>query len=183
LILHRCFPLHERARTRSEGGPLWFPRLHQGGGRHDNPDEYGCLYVTDREESAVVERLAPVRGSLFLPAMLVQEGQPLALAAIELPDDRELIDLDEPRVLAREGLRPSLVATGMREVTQPQALMLHRGHADAAGLRWWSIQEASWINVTLFDRARTSLRLVEVRALTPDDPAVMAATDFLGMSA
>lgn len=183
MILHRCFPLHERARTRSEGGPLWFPRPHQGGGRHDNPDHYGCLYVTDREDSAVVERLAPVRGSLFLPAMLVQERRPLALAAIELPEDRELIDLDEPSVLLREALRPSLVATGMRGITQPQALTLYRAHPDAAGLRWWSTQEASWINVTLFDRARTSLRLVEMRPLTPDDPAVVAATDFLGMSA
>ncbi|MEX1357272.1 MAG: hypothetical protein WD981_01475, partial [Gaiellaceae bacterium] len=110
-------------------------------------------------------------------------GQTLALAAIDLPDDRELIDLDEPRVLTRERLRPSLVATGIRELTQPQALTLYRAHAEAAGLRWWSTHEASWINVTLFDRARTSLRLVEVRALTPEDPAVLAATDFLGMSA
>ncbi|MEX1357271.1 MAG: hypothetical protein WD981_01470, partial [Gaiellaceae bacterium] len=85
MILHRCFPLHERARTRSEGGPLWFPRPHQGGGRHDNLDEYGCLYVTDREESAVVERLAPVRGSLFLPAMLVQEGRPRDVGRRRVP--------------------------------------------------------------------------------------------------
>jgi hypothetical protein len=183
LILHRCFPLDERARTRSPGGPLWFPRPYQGGGRHDNPGEYGCLYVTDREESAVVERLAPLRGSLFLPAMLTQERLPLALTAIELVGDGVLVDLDEPRVLLRERLRPSVVATRARQVTQPQALRLYRGHADAAGLRWWSIEEAGWTNVTLFDRARTSLRLLEVRKLRPDDPAVTAATDFLGMSA
>lgn len=182
MILHRCFPLDERARSRSPGGPLWFPRPHQGDGRHDNPDAYGCLYVTDREDSAVVERLAPVRGSLFLPGMLVQEGRSLALAALELPDDAEVVDLDEPRVLVREGLRPSLVATRSREVTQPHALRIFESHEQAAGLRWWSTHEALWLNYTIFDRARTSLRLAEVRRLTPADPAVVAATDFLGMS-
>lgn len=181
MILHRCFPLDERARTRSPGGPLWFPRPYQGDGRHDNPAQYGCLYVTDREESAVVEQLAPLRGSRFLPRMLVREGLPLALAAIELADDRELVDLDEPRVLLRERLRPSLVATRARRVTQPQALVLYRRYPDAAGLRWWSIREASWANVTLFDRARTALRLRDVRPLSPDDPAVAAAADFLGL--
>ena len=130
-----------------------------------------------------MERLAPVRGSLFLPGMLIQERLPLALAAIELAEDRKLVDLDEPRVLAREALRPSLVATRARRVTQPQALELYRRHPDAAGLRWWSIEEASWVNVTIFDRARTSLRLLDVRKLSPEDPAVQDATDFLGMSA
>ena len=182
MILRRCFPLDERARTRSPGGPLWFPRPYQGDGRHDNRTVYGCLYVTEREESAVVEWLAPVRGSVFTPAMLVREGRPLSLAAIELPDDAELVDLDEPQVLLREGLRPSLVATGNRLVTQQQALRIFREHASAAGIRWWSTHEAGWINVTLFDRVRTSLRLAGLRALTLEDPAVTAATDFLGMT-
>jgi hypothetical protein len=180
LILHRCFPLDERARSRSPGGALWFPRPYQGDGRHDNPREYGCLYVTDLEESAVVERLAPLRGSRFLARMLLQAGLPLALAAIELSGDREVVDLDEPRVLLREGLRPSLVATRSRDITQRQALDLYRKHPDAAGLRWWSIRESRWANFTLFDRARTALRLSEVRPLTPEDPAVVAAAEFLG---
>ena len=161
---------------------MWFPRRLQGGGRHDNPGDYGCLYLTDREESAVVEQLAPLRGSLFGPWMLVRNGLPLALAALDLADEAMLVDLDEPRVLTRERLRPSLVATRMRRVTQPQALAIHRRHSDAAGIRWWSTEEASWINVTLFDRARTSLRLLELRKLTPDDRAVARAADFLGMS-
>lgn len=182
MILHRCFPLDERARSRSPGGPLWFPRRLQGEGRHDNPAVYGCLYVTDREASSVVEQLARFAGSVFLPRMLERENLPLALAAIELSDDRELLDLDEPRVLVREGLRPSRVATAERSVTQPQALELYGRHPDAAGLRWWSTFEALWANVTLFDRARTALRLRDVRRLTPEDPAVIAAADYLGLA-
>lgn len=182
MVLHRCFPWDERARTRSPGGPLWFPRAYQGQGRHDNPAVYGCLYLTDREESSVVEWLAPFRGSVFIPPMLELGAFPLALASIALPDGQELIDLDEPRVLARERLRPSRVATHDRSLTQPAAAELHRRHPDAAGIRWWSIHEAVWTNVTVFDRARRHLRLETVRPLEPDDPAVAAATEFLGMA-
>lgn len=182
MILHRCFAWDERARSRSEGGPLWFPRPYQGTGRHDNPELYGCLYVSDRETSGVVEQLARFQGSRFQPRMLFKRGLPLATAAIELSDERPLIDLDEPPVLVREQLRPSVVATGDRSVTQPQALDLYRRHPEAAGLRWWSTFESLWANVTLFDRARTALRLRDIRRLTPDDPAVVAASEYLGIA-
>jgi hypothetical protein len=182
LILYRCFPWDERARTRSPGGPLWFPRELQGNGRHDNPAAYACLYVTDREHAGVVEQLADFRGSRFGAFMLRLNGLPLALAAIELADDREVLDLDEPRVLVRERLRPSAVATRERTITQPQALRLFRKHPEVAGLRWWSIHEARWGNVTLFDRARTSLRLNDVRELKPGDRAVVEAAAFLGLA-
>lgn len=181
MILIRAFPWVERARTRSQGGPLWFPRELQGDGRHDNPDVYGCLYLSEREEAAIVEQLARFQGSHFRPWMLKQHGLTLAVAAIDLPAGRPLIDLDEPRVLLDERLRPSLVATGDRAVTQPQALELYRRHPDAAGLRWWSTYEAQWAHVTIFDRARTALRLRDVRRLTPEDPAVVAAADYLGL--
>lgn len=182
MILYRCFPWDERARNRSPGGPLWFPRPLQGDGRHDNPAAYGCLYLTDRAEAGVVEQLADFRGSRFGDFMLRRNGLPLALAAVELDDRRELVDLDEPRVLARERLRPSLVATRLREITQPRALELFRRHPDSAGLRWWSLHEALWANVTVFDRARTALRLGDLRRLSPDDPAVAAAAEFLGLA-
>jgi hypothetical protein len=181
VILHRCFAWDERAGTDRPDGALWFPRPYQGDGRHDNPDAYGCLYVADREVSAVVEQLARFRTQRFVSEMLVRRGLALALAAVELPDDAVLVDLDDPRVLSRERLRPSLVATRSREVTQPQALALHDAHADAAGLRWWSIYESQWANVTLFDRAAASLGLAGLRVLEPDDPAVADAAATLGM--
>ena len=69
LILHRCFAWNERARAGQPDSPLWFPRDYQGDGRHDNPDVYGCLYLTDREVSGVVEQLARFRGQrLIAPA-------------------------------------------------------------------------------------------------------------------
>ncbi|MFN2468815.1 MAG: RES domain-containing protein [Gaiellaceae bacterium] len=181
MILHRCFAWARRAGLSDPDGPLWFPRVFQGEGRHDNPETYGCLYLTDREVSGVVEQLARFRGQRLLDSMLVRRGRPLALAAIELPDAAELVDLDEPSVLAANELRPSLVATRVREVTQPQALALHGRHRGAAGLRWWSVYESLWANVTLFDRAAPQLRLEGVRALAEDDPAVQQAAELLGL--
>ncbi|MBV9723077.1 MAG: hypothetical protein JO082_14325, partial [Mycobacterium sp.] len=55
-------------------------------------------------------------------------------------------------------------------------------HFEAAGLRWWSTLEASWIQVTLFDRALSRLSTRAVRALAVDDDAVMAAAVHLGLA-
>jgi hypothetical protein len=183
VILYRCFAWDERARAAQPDGPLWFPRIYQGDGRHDNPDAYGCLYLADREVSCVVEQLARFRGRRLVPGSLMRRGLPLALAALELSDDAELVDLDDPTVLAAHELRPSRVATRDREVTQPQALSLYEAHPGAAGMRWWSVFEALWANVTLFDRAVPLLRLADVRRLDPSDVAAAAAADHLGLSA
>jgi hypothetical protein len=179
VILYRCFAWSERARPAAQDGPLWFPRAFQGEGRHDNPDLYGCLYLADREVSCVVEQLARFRGQRLSASLLRRRGLPLALAALELEDGAALLDLDDPRVLSREKLRPSLVATRARDVTQPQARRLFERGAD--GLRWWSTYEAQWANVTLFDRAARALHVEDVRGLTVDDPAVVEAADFFGL--
>jgi hypothetical protein len=181
VILYRCFAWDDNARNAEPDGPLWFPRMFQGDGRHDNPDLYGCLYLADRAMSCVVEQLARFRGQRLSPPLLRRRGLPLALAELELTDRAQLIDLDDPVVLRRERLRPSLVATRHREVTQPQARMLHEQQVGAAGLRWWSIYEALWINVTLFDRAAAQLHVESVRALGADDPAVVEAAHFFGL--
>jgi hypothetical protein len=181
VILYRCFAWSERARPAAQDGALWFPRAFQGEGRHDNPDLYGCLYLADREVSCVVEQLARFRGQRLSASLLRRRGLPLALAALELEDDAALLDLDDPRVLARERLRPSVVATRLRDLTQPQARALHEKHPDAAGLRWWSSYEATWANATVFDRAALRLHIESVRALTLDDPAVVEAADFFGL--
>lgn len=181
MILFRCFAWQEAASHHERDGALWVPREFQGEGRHDNPDLYGCLYLADRAVSAIVEQLARFRGQRLTPALLRRRGLPLALAELELPDTAELIDLDDPVVLRRERLRPSLIATRERERTQPQARKLHKARPRAAGLRWWSTYESLWIHVTLFDRAVGQSRVRAVRALTVDDPAVVEAAQRFGM--
>jgi hypothetical protein len=181
VILHRCFAWDARAAAEAPGGPLWFPRELQGDGRHDAPERYGCLYVSEAPVSAVVEELARFAGTALHPSDLRRRGLPLALAELELEDGAQLVDLDSPFVLAVEGLRPSLVATSARTHTQGAAAALHGRHANAAGIRWSSAFEASWANVTLFDRAQPVLTVEAVRPLELDDPVTGEAAAFLGL--
>lgn len=82
--LWRVVALEEHTLAHERGGALWFPRPLQAGGRHDNPDLYGCIYGSERPEGAVVEALAPFRGAgPLLGAMLIRAGRPLILAEIE----------------------------------------------------------------------------------------------------
>jgi len=188
VTLWRLLPWNARAAPSEEpGGALWFPRALQGTGRHDNPDRYGCLYVTEAPVSAVAESLAPFRGTGTLSAaMMTRGGLPLALAELRLEDGSELVDqlvdLDDPHVLARTRLRPSEVATGSRSVTQAYAERLFNERPHALGLRWWSTLEAGLINVTLFDRAAQRLTTVDVSSLRLDHPAVCDAAEMLGLA-
>jgi RES domain len=181
VILYRCLAWNERAAPDAPDGALWFPRPYQGEGRHDNPDVYGCLYLSEAPLSCVVEQLARFRGQRLVPALLQRRGLPLALAELELPEGAELVDLDEPAVLRRERLRPSRVATREREVTQPQARALYEGHRRAAGLRWWSTFESLWANVTLFDRAASAVKLASVKRLDLADQEILEAAGVLGL--
>jgi hypothetical protein len=184
LRLWRALPLDRRAKAEEAAGALWFPRLQQGGGRHDNPDLYGCLYAAEEPVSAVAELLAPFRGTgTLLSSMLVRYERPLSLAALDLEDGITVIDLDDPSTLLSTGLRPSLVATRNREITQGQAAEVHEAHPNAFGLRWWSTLESSWINWTIFDRAAPSLELATTEELTVDHPVVREAADLLGLFA
>ena len=183
MILYRVLPLDRRAAPPEPGGALWWPRLLQGAGRHDNPGLYGCMYVSESPVSGVAEALAPFRSSgELIPEMLVRGQRPLALATLSLDDgERGPLDLDDPAVLAAEGLRPSEVATRDRSRTQPWAAELYTRHPETAGLWWWSTLEAGWINVTLFDRAAAALTVGGVRLLDTADEAVEEAAAFLGL--
>ena len=181
--LWRVLPWDPSAAAGAPGGALWVPRAFQGTARHDAPDRYGCLYLAEDAVSAVAEALAPFRGTGDLrPELLIRSGRPLALAELELDDGALLVDLDDPAVLAAEVLRPSIVATGKRPVTQAYAVQQFERHPDAAGLRWWSTLEASWIHVTLFDRALGAVAVLGVRALAIDDEAVTSAAAHLGLA-
>jgi hypothetical protein len=182
VILWRVFPWDPEAKPTEPGGALLFPRSFQGVGRHDNPKRYGCLYAGVSAASAVAEILAQFRGQPLNDAMLAVGGAELAAAPLELPDDALLVDLDEPRVLQRERLRPSQVATRLRTATQAYAERLFEAHPDAAGLRWWSTLESAWINVTLFDRAARALSAGQPELLKIGHPAVTEAAEMLGLA-
>ena len=137
--------------------------------------------MSEEPLAAVVGELARLAGTRLGATDLVREGLPLSLAALRLSDAAWLVDLDEPLSLAEDGLRPSRVATGDREVTQADAAALHERHPGAAGLRWWSLHESAWAHVTLFDRAAEELEVEDVRPLELYDEVVGEAARFLGL--
>jgi hypothetical protein len=181
VTLYRCFAWDLAGSGVQWGGPAWFPRRLQGEGRHDAPARYGCLYVSEEPVSAVVEELAALAGNELDAGDLVRSRLPLALAALRLPDDAVLVDLDDPQVLAAEELRPSDVATAARGASQAAAVALHERHPEAVGIRWWSTFEPAWANVTLFDRAAEALEVAGVRELKIEDEVVGEAAEFLGL--
>ena len=183
MIVWRVLPVDPAAADDAAGGPLWFPREYQGAARHDNPAAYGCLYAAEGPVSAVAEALAPFRGRGALTAPMPERaGRRLSLLALDLREPAGLLDLDEPQTLAAEGLRPSRVATRVRASTQRDALALFETHRRATGLRWWSTIEASWINITLFDRARRRLRTRSVELLRADHDVVGDAACELALA-
>jgi hypothetical protein len=157
------------------------PRIDQGDGRHDNPDVYGALYMSRNPASPVAELLKDAPRGVLEPALLMHEGSPYALAAFDEGGLDDLVDLDDPAVLAGRHLRPSGVATRNRQATQRLALHLHQ--EGATGFEWWSTIEASWINVTLFEeRVADRLDLAgEPEPLTIDHPTVREAADAVGV--
>ena len=134
------FRLGRRAARPGPDGPLWFPRVYQGEGRHDNPDGYGCLYLSTSPLSTVVEQLARFRGQRLLPSLLRRRGLPLALAELELDDGASSSISTIRRSSAASGCGPR--GRDARPPYHPAAgPRLHDRHPPAAGLRWWSTYE------------------------------------------
>jgi len=181
-LLHRVFGWDPAAGDFSPGGPLFNPRRQQGGGRHDNPDLYGALYLSRVEVSAIAEWLAPFRGQPISTTDLQRtDGRLSSIVGIDESSLGDLVDLDEPRELAARFLRPSAVATYDRAITQPIARALF--HEGVGGFGWWSALEAQWPNVTLFaERVVSRIRVADgPRPLTIADPALIAAAAAVGV--
>ena len=180
--LWRVFPWDPAAESAARGHPLWIPRELQGAGRHDNPDLYGAMYVSERPLAAIAEQIAHLRGQRLDDADLERGGTRLALVPLDSPLEGRLWDLDDPQVLVERHLRPSQVATRIRELTRRQAADLFRARPRRDGFRWWSALEASWIHVTLFDRAAAGLLVSAApEPLHSAHPVVREAAEALGI--
>lgn len=180
-MLYRLFPSLPGAEPTERGGPLFAPRMDQGGGRHDNPDAYGALYLSRVPSASVAELLIVLRTQEVLPQHLTADGFPYAIASIDDTALTDMVDLDDPENLVARNLRPSGIATRDRDRTQPLALALYQEGVD--GFEWWSTIESSWINVTLFaDRAVDRISLTgPPEPLTLDSPWVREAAEAIGV--
>ena len=167
---------------RTGAGPLFVPRKHQGAGRHDAPDLYGAWYFAVDPVAAIAERMQPFRGASIADRDFHRLGNlTLALVTLALDPKISLLDLDDPVSLAERSLRPSLVATRRRTVTQEMARNLFR--EGAVGFSWWSTLVADWTNVTLFhERALGHIAVMgPPRPLSTKMSEVQQAADDLGI--
>lgn len=181
--LWRVFPWNPAANPATRGHPAWIPRELQGAGRHDNPDLYGAMYVSERPVAAVAEQIVHLRGQRLDDADLERTGLRLALVALDAGVEGRLWDLDDPAVLLDRRLHPSEVATRVRERTRLQAADLYRLRPQRDGIRWWSALEASWLHVTLFDRAMARLVVAAVpEPLRTGHPVVREAAEASGIA-
>jgi RES domain len=140
------------------------------------------MYVSRLAESAVAEQIQAFRGQTLSDQDFVRrDGARYALVALYDDAVEDVVDLDDPAELVRRALRPSDVATKVRDATQRMALSIFE--EGVSGFLWWSTLEASWPNATLFaDRVASTLRVAEgPEVLSTTHPAVRVAADVLGV--
>ncbi len=176
-MLYRVFPYAPGTPPR----PLQVPRAAQGGGRHDNPDWYAALYLARDPVAAIAERVQAFRGQELDDDDFRRTGGSVLTLAEFTDRGLDLVDLDDPAVLVRDGLRPSQVASTERTATQRIALRYFQ--MGAAGLSWWSTLRADWTNVTLFDVRipRGTLEAGTLTALSVTEPLVLDAAAIMGI--
>ncbi|HEX7668552.1 MAG TPA: RES domain-containing protein, partial [Polyangiaceae bacterium] len=150
--------------------------------RHDNPDLYGVIYLSEEPVAGIAEHIAHLRGLSLEDTDLDRGGVRLSLVELEVPLDSRCHDLDEPTVLTKIRLRPSEVATRNRGLTQKWAARLYRSRRSLGAIRWWSTLEASWHHVTVFDRmADRIVQLGPPERLHDEHPLVRLAAERMGI--
>jgi hypothetical protein len=186
VLLYRIVPHHPSAKRGAPGHPEYLHRP-QGAGRWDNPAEFDVWYFSTSASGAVAEMFGNLGDWVdemfdvpFLPA-----GR-RALATFSVPDDLNILDLDDAATLLEVGLRPTQVVTRNSGFTQPFALrasrtLLSSGKRRWRGIRWWSFHRPHWTNVALWsspgDPAPATLRRID--PLDISSPAVLDAAASL----
>ena len=157
-------------------------RDRQGSGRHDAPAMYGAWYCSRAAVSAVAEAVQYLRGHVLREVDFERTGgMTKALVALDVADDLDMVDLDDPAELVARRIRPSQVATMRRTVTQAIAVSVFRD--GVVGMEWWSTLDAEWTNVTLFhERALAGVSIVAPpRRLSLQLAEVQDAAQHLGI--
>lgn len=186
MILYRVFPHLSTARRGTPGHPHYLHRP-QGKGRLDNPGDYDLWYFAVVPEGAIGEVFgdltAWVDGMFDVPFL---PGARRALGRYELPDDLDILELDDAQALLDRGLRPTQVVGRNRAVSQTWALRIfreqtHDGSRKWAGVRWWSFQRPQWPVIGLWvpPGELPAHRVVGVEALDLSHPAVADAARTL----
>ena len=146
--LYRAFPWDPDADLGDPGGPLFRPSGSSG--RVDNPELYRVLYLTTEPEAAIAEHFWVF--DIWADALFVhpQLGLRYAVAQYELSDESRLCDLDNAQTLVDLRMRPSDVVVRDRKQSQAWAETIFK-KVSHVGVRWWSILDAVWYVIALWD--------------------------------
>ena len=178
---HRVFLWDGKSREKLTVNKIYPPRLQQGTGRYDIPDQDGVIYCSTSPVSAVAEILQGFRGTFITDKVFSRpDGRIRALANISLSHSATpLVDLNDPETMLRFNLRPSQIATMNRQTTQNTARLIF--DSGAIGFTWWSTLEASWTNAVLFEsRVIKHLSIAgNIKRLTTSTQEVIEASTIL----
>ncbi|CAN5677840.1 hypothetical protein BH23GEM7_BH23GEM7_30470 [soil metagenome] len=179
----RAFPWDPAAPEGERFSVTYVPPA-QGKGRFDLPGvPGGVLYFAETPEHAVAEMIQHYRGQTLDAGDLRLAGHSLALVGVGLSRQlrESVVDLCDPEVLVRLGIRPDETASGDRRTTQRIAASIHTaGHA---GLRWWSALLGDWHTLVLFrGRVGPALEFGSPEPLRLDHPALQEAARVLGIA-
>jgi hypothetical protein len=165
---------------------MYLHRPGQGHGRLDNPAHYDCWYFTTTPEGAVGEAFGNLMewepGMFDIPSM---PGGRRDLATYDIPDDMNILDLDDSGALAKRNLRPTQVISRNRSTTQDWALEIFREHRDGggpkwAGVKWWSFHRPQWpiLGIWVKPKHAPPHACLAIQSLSTTDPLVqnVAAT-------
>jgi hypothetical protein len=186
VIVYRVFA-HDPAATDGSPGSAAYLHRPQGRGRLDNPAAYDLWYFAVVPEGAIGEVFGDLTewvDDMFQAPYL--PGARRALGRFEVPDDLNILDMDDARTLLDRGLRPTQVVARNRSATQTWALDIfretaHDGSRKWDGIRWWSYDRPQWPVIGLWvapgDRPRS--RVVGVDLLDLFHPSVLDAATTL----
>lgn len=186
MLYYRVFPYLPAALSGESFSPTFAPP--QGMGRVDNPDLYTCWYFARDPSGAIGESFGDL--CEWSDDMLLVPTEPRArkvLGSFQLPDDLNLLDLDDGNVLSRYGLRPTQVVEPRRSVTQRWARTIagetRPGTPTFAwdGVSWWSLHRPHWQIIAVWvrkgDKDRAEFKRIE--SLDREHPAVQSAMTSL----
>lgn len=167
------------------GHPSFVPVERQRHGRFDNNTSYAGLYLASSPVAAVAETFHD--DEIWLHEEIVRpsaHGAPRCLVSYQVTEGATFFDFDDAGTLLGLGLRPSEIVGRDRDRTQRIARDLwgRRDDLGIAGLTWWSYVRPQWaITMAWSELAprRFALEPVAVEPLTPEHPAVIAASQEL----
>lgn len=169
----RVFPWDPAAKPGEPFSPSYiYPK--QGSGRFDVSGKL-VVYLAETAVHAVAEKLQRFRGQKLDRKDLRESGRDLALVECtsNIP---KIADLCDPRVLAKHGIAPDVLAS--REITRTQAIAAALQKEGYAGLRWWSALSGDWHTIVVFEGR---IEYAEPEALTTGHKAVQEAAAALGL--